>query len=68
MFRLSTNKCYNDWFKSIEQILNFLFKYKPKDYLDILEWHTFIWSAKPLLKTSNKVLFFAPTSFILVNL
>jgi hypothetical protein len=30
MFRLSTNKCYNEWFKSIEQILSFLFKYKPK--------------------------------------
>jgi hypothetical protein len=38
MFKLSTNKCYNDWIKSIEQILNVLFKYKPKgmhDYLDI---------------------------------
>jgi hypothetical protein len=22
-----------------------------QDYLDILEWHTFIWSAKTLLKT-----------------
>jgi hypothetical protein len=21
MFKLSTNKCYNEWFKSIEQIL-----------------------------------------------
>ncbi len=30
MFRLSTNKCYNEWFKSIEEILNVLFKYKPK--------------------------------------
>jgi hypothetical protein len=30
MFKLSTNKCYNEWFKSIEQILNVLFKYKPK--------------------------------------
>jgi hypothetical protein len=30
MFRLSINKCYNEWFKSIEQILNVLFKYKPK--------------------------------------
>jgi hypothetical protein len=30
MFRLSTSKCYNEWFKSIEQILNVLFKYKPK--------------------------------------
>ncbi len=30
MFQLSTNKCYNEWFKSIEQILNVLFKYNPK--------------------------------------
>jgi hypothetical protein len=32
------------------------------DYLNILEWHTFIWSAKTLLKTSNNVHCFAPTS------
>ncbi len=40
MFRLSTNKCYNESFKSIEQILNVMFKYKQKgmqEYLDILE-------------------------------
>jgi len=30
MFRLSTNKCYNELIKSIEQILNVTFKYKPK--------------------------------------
>jgi hypothetical protein len=30
MFKLSTNKCYNEWFKSIEHILNVLLKYKPK--------------------------------------
>ncbi len=30
MFMFSTNKCYNEWFKSIEQILNVMFKYKPK--------------------------------------
>ncbi len=30
MFKLSTNKCYNEWFKSIEQILNVLFKRNPK--------------------------------------
>jgi hypothetical protein len=30
MFKVSTNKCYNEWFKSIEQILNVIFKYKPK--------------------------------------
>ncbi len=29
-FKLSTNKCYNEWFKSIEHILNVLFKYEPK--------------------------------------
>jgi hypothetical protein len=27
---LSANKCYNQSFKSIEQILNVMFKYKPK--------------------------------------
>lgn len=30
MFKVSTNKCYNELFKSIEQILNIIFKYKPK--------------------------------------
>jgi hypothetical protein len=30
MFGLSANMCYNEWFKSIEQILNVMFKYKPK--------------------------------------
>jgi len=35
------------------------------DYLDILELHIFIWSAKTLLKTSNNVPFFPPTSPIL---
>jgi hypothetical protein len=29
-FKLSTNKCYNDLIKSIEQILNVIFKHKPK--------------------------------------
>jgi hypothetical protein len=38
-----------------------------QDYLDIPKWHTFIWSAKTLLKTSNNVLFFAPTSLILLS-
>jgi hypothetical protein len=38
-----------------------------QDYIDILEWHTFIWSAKTLLKTSNNVLFFTPTSLILLS-
>jgi hypothetical protein len=30
MFKLSTNKSYNEGFKSIEQNLNIMFKYKPK--------------------------------------
>ncbi len=30
MFKVSTNKCYNELFKSIEQILNVIFRYKPK--------------------------------------
>ncbi len=35
-----------------------------QDYFDIPEWHTFIWSAKTLLKTLNNVFFFAPKSLI----
>jgi hypothetical protein len=34
MFKLSTNKCCNEWFKSIEQILNVLFKYNKKGMHD----------------------------------
>jgi len=30
MFKFWTNKCYYEWFKSIEQILNVLFKYNAK--------------------------------------
>ncbi len=37
MFRLSTNKCYNDQFKSIEQKLNVMFKYKPKRNVGLLK-------------------------------
>jgi hypothetical protein len=37
------------------------------DYLDILKWHIFIWSAKVLLKTSNNVMYFAPTSLIFLS-
>jgi hypothetical protein len=37
------------------------------DYLDILEWHTFIWSVQTLLKTSNNVMYFAPTSLIFLS-
>jgi hypothetical protein len=36
MFKLSTNKCYNEWFKSIKQILNVLFKYKPQRNVGLL--------------------------------
>jgi len=38
-----------------------------QDYVDISKWHTFIWSAKTLLKISNYVLFFAPTFPILLS-
>ncbi len=31
-----------------------------QEYLNILEWHTFIWNAKTLLKTSNYILFLHP--------
>jgi hypothetical protein len=31
-----------------------------EDYFDILKWHTFIWSAKTLLKTSNNMIFLHP--------
>ncbi len=37
------------------------------DYLDIPKWHTFIWSAETLLKTSNTIFFFAPTSPIFLS-
>ncbi len=37
MFRFSTNKCYNELFKSIEQILNVLFKYKQKRNVRLLK-------------------------------
>ncbi len=38
-----------------------------QDYLNIPKLHTFICSAKTLLKTSNNVLFFAPMSLILLS-
>jgi hypothetical protein len=65
MFKLSTNKCYNEWFKSIEQILNVLFKYKPKRNVGLL-WHfkmtCFHSECQNPIKTSNNVLFLAPMS------
>jgi hypothetical protein len=38
-----------------------------EDYFDILEWHTFNWSAKTLLKTSNNVFFFTLAYTILLS-
>ncbi len=70
MFMFSTNKCYNEWFKSIEQILNVLFKYKPKRNVRLNffpKWHAFIWNAKTLLKTSINVFFLGPTFPILLS-
>ncbi len=70
MFRLSINKCYNEWFKSIEFFLmsySSINKKGIQDYFDIPKWHTFIWSAKTLLKTSNIISIFAPTSPILLS-
>jgi len=67
MFRLLTNKRYNEWFKSIEQILNVLFKYKWKrnahttnhglfDYKTRLKTSHFdIWSIWPLNLNTKKV-------------
>jgi hypothetical protein len=36
MFKLSTNKCYNELFKSIKHILNVMLKYKPKRNVGLL--------------------------------
>jgi len=61
MFGLSTNKCYNEWFKSIQQMFNVLSPINQKgmqDYKTFSKWQTFVWSAKTLLKTSNNVLIF----------
>ncbi len=38
-----------------------------QDYLNIPKWHTFIWSVETLLKTSNNVFIFAPTSLIFLS-
>ncbi len=70
MFKVSTNKCYNEWFKSIEFFWMFCSNINQKgmqDYFDIPKWRTFIWSAKTLLKTWNIVLVFAPTSPIFLS-
>jgi hypothetical protein len=49
MFKLSINKCYNEYLKSIEQILSCssINQKRMQDYFDIQELYTFIWSAKP---------------------
>jgi hypothetical protein len=51
MFMLSTNKCYNEWVKSTEQILNAMFKYKLERNVGLQDiyrkWRTFTWNAKP---------------------
>jgi len=64
------NKCYNKWFKSIEQILNVLFKYKPKRNVR-LSRHSrmtyFHLDYQNLLETLNNFLFFTPTSLILLS-
>jgi predicted alpha/beta-fold hydrolase len=67
IFKLSTNKIYNEWFKSIEQILNVLFKYKPKRNVGLLRCSKMTYfhlECQNLIKTSNNVLVFAPTLFI----
>jgi hypothetical protein len=38
-----------------------------QDYFDNLKWHTFIWSAKTLIKTSNNFLFFASMSLLFLS-
>jgi len=61
MFRLSTNKCYDEQFKSIEQILHVLFKYKPKRNVRLFQHSKmtyFHWGAKILLKKIDNVFFF----------
>jgi len=66
MFVFSTNKFYNQWFKSIEQILNVLFKYKPKRNVGLLRCSKMTYfhlECQNPIKTSNNVLVFAPTFF-----
>jgi hypothetical protein len=70
MFRLSTNKCYDEQFKSIEQILHVLFKYKPKRNVRLFQHSKmtyFHWGAKILLKKIDNVFFLAPMSFIFLS-
>ncbi len=59
MFRLSTNKLMN-YSNQLNKILMFYssINQKGKDYKTFPKWHTLIWNAKTLLKTSNNI----PTS------
>jgi hypothetical protein len=59
-------KCYNERFKSIEQISHVLFKYKPKTNVKLLKHFKmayFHWGAKILLKTLNNWFFFCTHVF-----
>jgi hypothetical protein len=71
MVMLSTNKCYNKWFKSIEQILNVLFKYKPKRNAWLFRHSTMTYfhlECQNCLKNIFYFLFFlAPTFLILIS-
>ncbi len=67
MFMFSSNKCYNQLFKSIEQILNVLFKYKPKRNVGLLRCSKMTYfnlECQNPTKTSNNVLVFALTFLI----
>jgi len=70
MFRLSTNKCYNEWFKSIEQVLNVLFKHKPKMNAEILRHSKMTYfhlECQNPIKNIKQCLFFAPMFLILLS-
>ncbi len=59
MFRLSTNKCIMIDSNQLNKIWMFCSSINQKgmhDYLNIPEWHTFIWSAKTRLK--NQIMSF----------
>ncbi len=63
MCKLSTNKCYNELFKSTEQNLNVLFKYKPKRNARLLIYSRMTYfhlECQNPIKKSNYVLFLHP--------
>jgi hypothetical protein len=70
MSKVSTNKCYNEWFKSIEQILNVLFKYQSKGNVGLCKYFRMTYfhleCQNPIIKI-NLCLFFAPTFPILLS-